>query len=166
MSKIVYRLLIFSGISALSLTVGSIITSAVAPQTQQENTSSRTALRQDVSPNTPKPLTQQELNEQSVMAIDWVQQSGEYRALAYQAFNCAKFAFDNAIALGIKNPAVVVDIDETVLDNSSYQAGLIDTDKAFSPPSWNAWVKAKKARAIPGAIEFINYITAKQGKVM
>lgn len=165
MNKNVYKLLIFSGITALSLTVGSAVNPAKISQIHQENVGNKNTLIQDASPNIPKTLTQQELNEQSILAINWIQQSGEYRALAYQAFNCAKFAFDNALAKGIKNPSVVVDIDETILDNSSYQAGLIDTDNAFSPASWDQWIEARKAKSIPGAVEFVKYVNANKGKV-
>lgn len=164
MNKIVCSILLCSGISALTLTAGSVVKSALATQDQQE-VANRTTIRQDASPSVPKTLTQRELNEQSVLAINWVQQSGEYRALAYQAFNCAKLAFDSALAKGIKNPAVVVDLDETVLDNSPYQAGLIDTDSAFSPANWNQWVASKKSTAIPGSVGFVKYVNANKGKV-
>ena len=120
--------------------------------------------RRTLTPTT-KELTQQQLNEQSVMAIEWVQQSGEYAALAHQAFNLAKIAFEHAVAKKVKNPAVIVDIDETVLDNSAYQAGLIDTNHLFSPSSWHQWVLTEKARAIPGAVAFVNYVHAQGGKV-
>lgn len=165
MNKLIHQTLILSGISFLSLTVSTIVNTVMTAQAQQKDLTNKTILRQQLSPANPKTLTQQELNEQSVMAIGWVQQSGEYRALAYQAFNCAKLAFDSAIAKGIKNPAVVVDIDETILDNSPYQARLIDTNNSFSPASWNQWVKAKKARAISGAVEFVNYVNTHKGKV-
>lgn len=36
------------------------------------------------------------LQEQATLGINWVQQSGEYQALAHQAFNTAKVAFDQA----------------------------------------------------------------------
>ncbi len=108
-------------------------------------------------------VTQNQLNDQSLLAINWMQQSGEYRALAYQAYNSAQLAFDNAKK--VKNPVVIVDIDETVLDNSAYQSGLINSDAGFSPDSWNQWIKAKKAKAIPGAVEFVNYVNANGGKV-
>jgi 5'-nucleotidase (lipoprotein e(P4) family) len=110
-------------------------------------------------------LTQQQLNEQSVLGNLWMQQSGEYVALAHQAFNTAKVAFDSAIAQGVKHPAVVVDIDETILDNSAYQAGLIDTNNSFNTSDWNEWVKAKEAIAIPGSVEFVNYVNANGGKI-
>lgn len=50
-------------------------------------------------------VTQKQLNDQSLLGINWVQQSGEYRALTYQAFNIAKIAFDTAKTENI-NPAV------------------------------------------------------------
>lgn len=110
-------------------------------------------------------LTQQQLNEQSVLALNWMQQSGEYVALAHQAFNTAKIAFDSAVEREVKNPAVVVDIDETVLDNSAYQAGLIDTNNVFNPSDWNDWVRHKEAKAIPGSVEFVNHVNANGGKI-
>jgi hypothetical protein len=45
-------------------------------------------------PETAALLTQRQLNEQSVLALNWVQQSGEYAALTHQAFNTARTIFD------------------------------------------------------------------------
>lgn len=110
-------------------------------------------------------ITQQQLNDQSLLGINWVQQSGEYRALAYQAFNIGKIAFDNAKSQNITNPAVVVDLDETILNNSPYQASLIDSDEGFNNKTWNQWIFAEETLAVPGAVEFINYVNANGGKV-
>ena len=110
-------------------------------------------------------VTQQQLNDQSTLAINWMQSSGEYAALTHQAFNVARMSFDIAVVKGVKNPAVVVDIDETVFNNSYYQAEMIGTDKQFSSASWNEWVKAKQATAIPGAVSFVNYVNSHGGKV-
>jgi 5'-nucleotidase (lipoprotein e(P4) family) len=110
-------------------------------------------------------LTQQQLNEQSLLAVIWLQQSGEYAALTHQSFNFARLAFDKAIAQGIENPAIIVDIDETILDNSLYQASLIDSNEQFNYESWSQWVLAQQATAIPGAIDFINYVQNQGGKV-
>ncbi len=110
-------------------------------------------------------LTQTELNEQSILAINWVQQSGEYAALTHQSFNVARLAFDHAIAQKVKNPAIIVDLDETLLDNSLYQASLIDTNQGFSDSSWNQWILDQQAKAIPGAVNFVNYVQAQGGKV-
>ena len=64
--------------------------------------------------------TLKDLNEQLVVGALWYQRSGEMRALSYQAFNMAKMAFDMDLQKGSseKKRAVVLDIDETVLDNS------------------------------------------------
>ena len=34
--------------------------------------------------------------QQAVLGLNWIQQSGEYQALSYQAYNAAKVAFDHA----------------------------------------------------------------------
>ncbi len=51
-------------------------------------------------------------------------------------------------------PAVVLDIDETVLDNSLYQAWLVRTGSAFSLKTWNEFCNAKVSRAVAGAVAF------------
>lgn len=105
------------------------------------------------------------LMEQSVMALNWMQQSGEYRALAYQAFNAARTAFNTAKIPTGKKKAVIVDLDETMIDNSAEGAGRVISKKGYSKEAWTAWCKAEKAKAVPGAVEFANYITAQGGKV-
>lgn len=57
---------------------------------------------------------------------------------------------------GLK-PAVVLDIDETVLDNSPYQARLVRNGGEFNEADWAAWCKAEKARALPGAVAFAQF---------
>ena len=52
-----------------------------------------------------------------------------------------------------------------MLDNTQYQAGLIDTNNRFTSSSWNQWIAAKKAVAVPGSIEFVNYVNTHGGKV-
>jgi 5'-nucleotidase (lipoprotein e(P4) family) len=54
-------------------------------------------------------------------------------------------------------PAVVLDIDETVLDNSPYQARLIRSGGEFNEADWAAWCKEKKAHALPGAVAFTQF---------
>lgn len=57
-------------------------------------------------------------------------------------------------------PAVVLDIDETVLDNSPYQARLLRQHRAFDPASWDAWCREARARAMPGVVAFTRYAAA------
>jgi len=92
-----------------------------------------------------------------------MQKSAEYRALAYQAFNMAKMILDNDLANNTseKPRAIIVDADETVIDNSAYEAHLIGQDYGYSSKTWNPWMDAAEAKAIPGALEFLNYAKEK-----
>ena len=58
--------------------------------------------------------------------------------------------------------AVVLDIDETVLDNSPYQARVVKSGGEFNEADWAAWCKEEQARAMPGAVEFTQF-AAKHG---
>jgi acid phosphatase len=51
-------------------------------------------------------------------------------------------------------PAVIVDIDETVLDNSPYQARLVASGKEYDEFTWSEWCREKRAKPLPGALEF------------
>ena len=51
-------------------------------------------------------------------------------------------------------PAVIVDIDETVLDNSPYQARLVANGKSYDEFTWSEWCREKRAKPMPGALEF------------
>ena len=62
-------------------------------------------------------------------------------------------------------PAVIVDVDETVLDNSGYQAWNAIEDTSFDPKTWNMFVNTVTSRAIPGAVEFCQYASSKGVKV-
>ena len=114
-------------------------------------------------------------NEYQAGATLWMQKAGEYRALAYQAFNLARWQLD--ADLDKKNVkklpkveqkklrAVMVDIDETVLDNSPAQAANIKNRLPFVLKDWYAWGEMRKAKAIPGSVEFLNYAASKGVKV-
>jgi len=100
-----------------------------------------------------------DLNEQSVLGINWVQTSAEYRALCYQSFNLSKMNLDAFLATysGSKPVAIIVDADETVIDNSAYQAFLVGNDFGYSSKTWTPWMAAAEAKAMPGAAAFLNY---------
>lgn len=111
---------------------------------------------------------------ENLNATLWVQTALEYEATALQAYRLARLQLDAALATptwtaAIEQtgdpsslpPAVVVDIDETVLDNSYYQARMIRDDTAYSTATWDPWVMEEKATAIPGAAEFVRYAASK-----
>jgi len=84
--------------------------------------------------------------------------AAECKALAYQAFNSAA----NYLELTrLKNPertdlAIVLDIDETLLDNSPYQAQLYAISASYDS-LWNYWCNLAAARPVPGAVNFLQF---------
>ncbi len=109
-------------------------------------------------------------------AVLWVQTSAEYAALAQQAFTTAQLALDEAIDdptwtasveqeqqgnFGRLPPAIVLDVDETVLDNSAYQARLIESQQPYSSESWAAWTNERAAPAIAGALDYTKEAAAR-----
>lgn len=106
-------------------------------------------------------------SHETLHAILWMQRSAEFKALSIQAYRLAEMQLQQA--LNNKNwtaaleqvgdyqnlpPAIVLDVDETVLDNSPYEAQLIQEGAYYSSESWNAWCNEASAEAIPGALDF------------
>jgi len=107
---------------------------------------------------------------ENLNAVLWVQSALEYEATTLQAFRLAQLQLDAALKdpgwtaaleqTGDSSklpPAVIVDVDETVLDNSYYQARMVRDGTEFSPRTWDLWVMEARATAIPGAREFTQY---------
>jgi len=87
----------------------------------------------------------------------YAQSSAEYKALCFQAYTLAEIQVRQALAEGTKRPAVVLDLDETVLDNSPYTAWQVETNNPYTPDTWSAWVEEAIAQAVPGAVEFLTW---------
>lgn len=96
------------------------------------------------------------------MATLYQQTAAEYRALCYQAFNVAKYQLDQNLKIMAlqKQQAIVLDIDETVLDNSPHEAKCI-LNNAFYPTYWEEWMNASSAKPIPGVMDFLKYAKSK-----
>ena len=100
-------------------------------------------------------------------SLYWQKNSAEYVALSYQAYNLAKFRLDEKLNLEFnKRPAIVIDLDETVLNNLPYNEMLIDSSEVFTQESWSKWVNKKIATKVPGSLEFINYAKSKNVKIV
>jgi len=107
----------------------------------------------------------------------WMQTAVEYRANCLTVYALAKLRLDEALADktwtaydqtgGYQDlpPAVILDLDETAIDNSVYEAGLVVTGANFNPKTWDEWTKAEQAKAVPGAVEFTKYADANGVKV-
>ena len=108
-------------------------------------------------------------NRDDILAVTWVQTSAEVDALALSVYRSARPALDLALEdpqwtaaleqtgdLTGLTPAIVVDVDETVLDNSPYQARLVRDGGHFSGDTWGAWVDEAAALPIAGAVGFLS----------
>ncbi|PIO48229.1 MAG: 5'-nucleotidase, lipoprotein e(P4) family [[Chlorobium] sp. 445] len=104
----------------------------------------------------------------AILATLWMQHSGEAMALCYQAYSLAKLRLDEILkakaAPKSKPKAIVVDVDETVLDNSLHQGKLIKNDTTH-PAYWDEWCSLALAKPVPGAAEFLNYAKSKNVEV-
>ena len=101
------------------------------------------------------------INEHMVLATLFHQTAAEYRALCYQAFNIGRFMLDVDLADKSvdKRRIIVLDIDETVIDNSPFQAKSILNSTSY-PSYWKEWCNLAQAEPLAGAIEFLNYARA------
>jgi acid phosphatase len=101
----------------------------------------------------------------------WCRTSVEYEVACIQTFRAAQ----DAVLKGLEDPAwsaapeqtadfrmlppaVIADVDETLLDNTPYQARLVKGNKKFNYALWNNWVNEERADAMPGAREFIAFL--------
>lgn len=114
-----------------------------------------TSLAKSIEKNTTQDITR--ITEQSLNAVLW-QQSAEAKAMYYQTFNLARWQLEQILRTYNKNklPAIILDIDETLLDNSPYAARMI-ANKSTYPTGWSTWINDAKAKPLPGALEFLNY---------
>lgn len=104
-------------------------------------------------------------------AVVWMQTAAEYRAATLSIFGAASALLGQALAdpgwdalppeeRGGRRvehllPAIIVDADEAVIDNSPYQARLIERGQAFDSQTWHDWTQERRATAVPGALEFL-----------
>lgn len=106
----------------------------------------------------------------------WMQRSVEFKANAVAVYALGRIRLDDALAdksasaldqTGAADlpPAVILDLDETVMDNSAYESGLVTSGADYSSKTWAAWVAAKQAKAIPGSLDYIRYADSKGVKI-
>jgi len=114
-----------------------------------------------------------------LLATLWTQRAIEYKANALTVFTLARIRLDEALAdkswtaaPGEQKgdyqdlpPAVILDVDETLIDNSRYQVWMLKNNQSFSTRTWNEFCSAQISTAIPGAVEFVRYADSKGVKV-
>ena len=117
--------------------------------------------------------------DDNLNAVLWDQTSVEAKANALGAYALAHYRLDEALAdkswtaapaeqtgaFQDLPPAIILDVDDTVLNTSPYQAWNVINSTSFTPDSWNKYVNAERDVAIPGAVEFTQYAASKGVKV-
>lgn len=131
-------------------------------------TPSQPAVAPPISAAAPAPVAAND----NLNAVAWTQTAIEHDLIYLQTYRDAQSrllaalkdrhwnalaADDRATSGEHLKPAVVLDVDETVLDNSPYQARLVRSGGEFNEADWAAWCKEEQARALPGAVEFTQF---------
>lgn len=121
------------------------------------------------SAQAPPPTNQSQAdNEYLEGAVLWQQTSGERRALSYQAFALARMMLDQDLRVNRRNRkprAIIVDLDETILDNSRNEGMLLRNRINFNQKDWTDWVNRAEAEAVPGSVEFLRYAASRGVRV-
>jgi 5'-nucleotidase (lipoprotein e(P4) family) len=100
------------------------------------------------------------------LGIKYMRDSEEYATLTRQIYRLAGEAVTRgATSAAGRRWAVVLDIDETTLDNSTYQLERATYGLPFDGASWNAWVNRQEAPAIPGVVDFVGQVRRAGGHV-
>jgi 5'-nucleotidase (lipoprotein e(P4) family) len=137
-------------VSRTAIVLLSVVTFACASATQPPTTTSAETPQRAVLPE----------------SIRWVRASAEHRALFHQVFASAS---DHVRETGAKQPkgswAVILDADETILDNSEYQRRRASSGLGFTQDTWDAWVQEERATALPGAAAFLNLVRELGGRI-
>jgi len=89
------------------------------------------------------------------------QKAAEYKALCYQAYNIAYLRLNQTLTVApYRTRAIITDIDETVLDNSSYAAKQALQGKDYVPATWAEFTGLSVSDTVPGALSFLQYAAA------
>ena len=111
----------------------------------------------------PRVVVREDPPNRALDANLWMQVSPEYRACCYQAYNLARRRLTEKVQSPppggwAKPPAVVLDLDETVLDNGEFQTRLIRNGLGYDQATWESWEKNdySRVRLVPGARAFID----------
>ena len=112
-------------------------------------------------PETPAPTARED-----PLAIHWARTAAEHRAVYEQTFRwIGERVAVQAQGRDRGSWVVIMDADETVLDNSEYQLRRARRGLGYTPESWNAWVREEAATALPGAVALVRRIREIGGRV-
>jgi 5'-nucleotidase (lipoprotein e(P4) family) len=140
------------------------------PNLEPNTSAILTATAPQAKSSTPLRDTHEFLND-----ILWVQTAAEYRITCQMLFNLAKSDLDLALkdpawsaaleqtgSFQTLPPAIIVDVDETILDNSPGVGWFVQNRYSFnSTTALDTWMKRAEATGLPGAVDFLKYAESK-----
>jgi predicted secreted acid phosphatase/endonuclease/exonuclease/phosphatase family metal-dependent hydrolase len=97
-------------------------------------------------------------------AVKWLTTSKEYQFLTQDIYQQAGSTLEQ-LSPQKDNWVVIMDVDETILDNSPYQVSLDKTGASYITETWEHWVKQASADLVPGTAAFIQTVLDKGGKL-
>ncbi|HET7705829.1 MAG TPA: HAD family acid phosphatase [Thermoanaerobaculia bacterium] len=112
----------------------------------------------------PSPAAQTDCNPglAIVNASLWNQSAAEYDAAALSAWNGARRAVEAGLAQNDARPAaIILDADETTLDNTEFEARMVHMGKTYDSAEWSKWIVEANARAVPGSVEFLQWAASR-----
>jgi 5'-nucleotidase (lipoprotein e(P4) family) len=99
--------------------------------------------------------------------VHWVRDSAEHEALFLEVYHAAAARVDQLSSdLPGRTWAVILDADETILDNSAYYRRVADGEQRDDDASFAAWARRAASPALPGAAEFIAHVQSLGGVVV
>ena len=124
------------------------------------------ACRTGTPAGAPAALTSPASSPQEPRAIRWARVSAEHRAIYLEVYKAATAQVEREAARRASGSwAVVLDVDETVLDNSEYQLERVGFGDRFDPQTWRAWTARRAAVALPGAATFLRRVNELGGRI-
>lgn len=106
----------------------------------------------------------------SIDAQIWLDTSAEQHALYIQAFELAKLRISDFLknpdpAAAGKRLCVITDCDETILDNSAFNAWLTRWGRSFNLVAWNEYCNARISLATAGAVDYARWVRAQSVEI-
>ena len=119
-------------------------------------------------------------SQEAPTSILWAGTAVEHRGALIQAYSTARSELDKALrdrnwTAAIEQegskfqslpPAIVMDLDETVFDNSPFEAQRALAGASYSETIWTTWAEAGRAAPLPGALAFTIYARSRGVEVI
>ena len=117
---------------------------------------------------------------ENLHGVLWMQTAAEYQAITRGLYRVAAVQLDRALQdprwtaipeqagrtdLALLKPAVILDVDETVLDNSPEEGQRVRDRVAYAPDLFRLWAAKAEAGTVPGAAEFLKYAAARDVEI-